>query len=487
MSTGSTVSVASNTSAGAAGGSVIDVSSLVSQLVTAAQAPQQSIITSQTTAVTTQISAIGTLKSALSTFQTALSSLSSISSFNTQTASSSDYSVLSATADSDAALGSYSVQITQLAQAEQLRTDTVFTNPDGSTMTGSSQLTDGTNAAAGTLTVSLGDSSFNVSIDNSNNTLSGIAAAINKATDNPGITATVLQGTDGPHLLLTSSQTGASNPISISVNETDGGSSLAALDTSNSANYTTLTAAQDAEFSVAGVSFTNPSNTVSDAIPGVTLTLKGVSATDSSSTLTVSTDTSTIQSNIDAFVSAYNTLQTTFTNLGGYDSTTQTAGSMMGNALLTGIQSQVRGITHGLVATGSSLYTSLASIGITSNSDGSLSVDDDKLSAALSSNYSAVEQMFAGTSGIATQLNTALTNELGSNGPLASASASLVKQENALTDQTTQLQTQMTALSASLTTQFSALNTLLSSLQSTSSYLSQAFATLPSMNNYNSN
>ena len=493
----STVSIANDSSAGAAGGSVIDVSTLVSQLVTAAQSPQQSIITQQTTAVTTQISAVGTLKSALSTFQSALSSLDSISNFNTQVATTSNVSAFTATADSDAALGSYDVQITQLAKAAQLRTNTQFTTAsDGSVATGSTTLSDGTNDAAGTLTVSLGDTSFNITVDSSNNTLSGIAAAINSASGNPGITASVLQGSDGPHLLLTSAQTGASNDIGISVDETDGGTSLAGLDTTTASNYTTLTPAQDAEFSVAGVDFTSSGNTVDDAVKGVTFTLLKGGTTDTTTgtttpatgTLTVSTDTSTIEDNIKAFVDAYNTLQQTFTSLGGYDSTTGTAGSMMGSALLDGVKNSINGITHGLVSdTGSSLYSSLASIGITSNKDGSLSINQTKLDTALSSNYSAVEQMFAGTSGIATQLNSRLTDVLGADGSIATKSASLVKQENALDDRTTQLQTQMDALSASLTTQFTALNTLLSSLQSTSSYLSQAFATLPSMNNYNKN
>src|SRR5581483_30724 len=119
-STNPIVSVASNTSSGAAGGSVIDVSSLVSQLVSATQAPQEALISSKTQAVTAQISAVGTLKSALSTFQSSLSALNTPSSFNTLAATSSNTTAFTATADSSAVLGSYSVSVTQLAQGEQL-------------------------------------------------------------------------------------------------------------------------------------------------------------------------------------------------------------------------------------------------------------------------------------------------------------------------------------------------------------------------------
>src|SRR6185312_5339109 len=114
------VSVASNTSSGAAGGSVIDVSALVSQLVSATQAPQEALISRKTQAVTAQISAVGTLKSALSTFQSSLSAINTPSAFNTLSAASTDPTAFTATADPDAVLGSYTVDISHLAQGQQL-------------------------------------------------------------------------------------------------------------------------------------------------------------------------------------------------------------------------------------------------------------------------------------------------------------------------------------------------------------------------------
>jgi flagellar hook-associated protein 2 len=458
------VSVASSNSAGAAGGSVINVSELVSELVSATQAPQESLISNQTQAVTAQISAVGTLQSALSTFQSSLSALDTPSAFGSETASSTDPTAFTATAASDATLGSYSVAVTQLAQAEQLVS---------APFAGGSSATVGT----GTLQLSLGGTSFSVTIDDSDNTVAGIAGAINSATGNPGIEASVVTGTDGAHLVLTSSLTGASNTIQIA--ETDGGSGLSALTygTGNTGNYTQESAAQDAEFSIAGVAYTSASNTVTDALSGVTLSLAGTTATPA--TLTVSTNTSSIETNIQAFVSAYNTLQQSLASLGSYDATTATAAPMMGNPLLLGIQSELQSALYSIVDTGSSTYNSLASVGITTNSDGTLSVNATTLAAALSSDFSAVSQLFSGTSGVATSLNSQITSDLGSGGPISSTSQTLVQQEDALTQQSDQLQQQMTALSASLTQQYSALNTLLSSLQTTSSYLTQAFASLP--------
>jgi flagellar hook-associated protein 2 len=460
------VSVASSNSAGAAGGSVINVSELVSQLVSATQGPQETLISNQTQAVTAQISAVGTLKSALSTFQSSLTTLDTPSAFGTETASSTDPTAFTATAGSDATLGSYSVSVTRLAQAQQLVS---------SPFAGGSSTAVGT----GTLQLSLGGTSFTVTINATNDTVAGIAAAINAATGNPGIGASVVTGTDGAHLVLTSSLTGASNTIQVA--ETDSGGGLAAVTygSGNTANYTEPVGStpQDAEFSIAGVAYTSASNTVTGALSGVTLTL--AAPTTSPATLTVATDVSSTETNIEAFVTAYNTMQQSLASLGSYDATTGTAGPLLGNPLLLGTQSELQSALYSIVNTGSSTYNSLASIGITTKSDGSLSVNPVTLSAALSTNYGAVSQLFSGTSGIATSLSSQITADLGSGGPISSTSATLVSQENALTQQSDRLQQQMTALSASLTQQYSSLNTLLSSLQTTSSYLTQAFASLP--------
>ncbi len=458
------VSVASNSSAGAAGGSVIDVGTLVSQLVSADIAPQEKIIAQQTQSVTAEISAVGSLQNALAAFQSSLGALDTPSAFNSLSASSSDNSAFTATVGTDATLGTYSVSVSALAQAQQLVSNA---------FSGGSSATVGT----GTLQLTLGSTSFSLAIDSSDDTLSGIAAAINSASGNPGIQASVVTGTTGAHLVLTSSLTGASNTIGVT--ETDGGTGLSSLTygSGNTSNYTQATAAQDAAFSIAGVSYTSSSNTVTDALSGVTLNL--LATTSTSATLTVADNTSAVEGNVQAFVSAYNALQQSFASLGGYDSTTNTAGPLMGNAALTGAQSQIRSALYSIVDTGSSTYDSLASIGITTNSDGSLSVNSTTLSAALTANFSAVSALFSGTGGVASTLNTILTNELAANGPIQSLSSSLVQENTNLTNQSNQLNQQASAESASLTQEYAALNTLLSSLQTTSSYLTQAFATLP--------
>lgn len=446
---------------------MINVSSLVSQLVAAARAPQDALIASQTQAVTTKISALGTLKGALSTFQSSLAPLMTSASFNAQTATSSNQSVFTATAGSSAVSGTYSLTVSQLASAQQL-----VSKP----FAGGSSSVVGT----GTLQVALGASSFSVTVNSTNNTLAGIAASINTATGNPGVTATIVTGNDGAHLVLSSSLTGSANTIQVT--ETDGGTGLASLTYSSGSpgNYTQNTAAQSASFTLAGVAYTSASNTVTNALTGVNLNLLATNV-GSAATLTVASNTATVQTNIANFVAAYNQLVTALAPLGSYDATTQTAGPMLGDPVLSAMQNQIRRVLNSSVNTGSSTYNTLVSIGITANKDGTLSLNSATLSSALAANFGAVSQLFSSSGGVAATLNSQLTAALGSGGAIGARSITLSKQTNALTSQTNALNAQMAALTTTLTQQYSALNTLLSSMQSTSAYLTQAFAQLPTV------
>src|SRR6185437_7694736 len=155
------VSIASSSSAAGAGGSVINVSSLVSQLVAATEAPQQSLIASQTQTNTTNISALGSLKGALSSFQSALGALSTASKFNVLNASTSNDSVFTASAAGGAIGGTYKITVGNLATAQQLLSGPI---------SGGSGATVGT----GTLTLSLGGTSFNVAVDSADDTIAGV-------------------------------------------------------------------------------------------------------------------------------------------------------------------------------------------------------------------------------------------------------------------------------------------------------------------------
>ena len=461
----SVVSVAGSTSAASAGGSVINVSSLVSQLVAASRAPQDALISKQSSTVTTKISALGALKGALSTFQSSLAMLNKPDAFSAMSAQTSDSGVFTANVSSGAPPGSYAMTVTSLATAQQLLS-TGFVG--GSTAP----------IGPGTLSIQLGATSFNVTVDATNGTIGGLATAINSAADNPGIVAAVVQGSDGAHLLLSSTETGAANTIQVT--ETDAGTALAGVTygTGNIANYTQNTAAQDASFTLAGVAYTSASNTVTDALSDVTLKLTGTTAPGATATLTIANDTGTVAANIESFVAAYNTLQGSVAPLGAYDKTSGSAGPMLGDALLTGIEGEIHHTLQSLV--GTSVYNSLASLGITTQKDGTLQADSTKLQTALAKDFNSVKTLFSGSNGIAAQLDAQIGKELATGGAIDSRSKMLIKQGNALDDQTTILNQQMDAMTRNLTQQYSALNVLLSSLQTTSGYLTQAINSLPS-------
>jgi flagellar hook-associated protein 2 len=464
-SSGSVVSVAASTSAAAAGGSVINVPSLVSQLVGASRAPQDALISRQSSAVTTKISALGTLKGALGTFQSSLATLNKPDTFAAMSAKTSDANVFSANVSPGAPPGSYAVTVSTLASAQQLLS---------APFAGGSTATIGT----GTLSVQLGTQSFSVTLDATNNTVAGLAAAINAASDNPGVVAAVVQGSDGAHLLLSSTETGAANTLQVT--ETDGGTALAAVTygTGNTANYTQNMTAQDASFSVAGVAYTSTGNTVTDALTGVTLKLTGTTAPGATATLNIADDTATVSANIETFVSAYNTLQSSLAPLGAYDKASGGAGPMLGDPLLSGVQGEIRRTLESVV--GTSVYNTLASLGIITQKDGSLQADSTRLQTALSRDFNAVKDLFSGKTGIANQLDAQIGGALAAGGTIDSRSQMLVKQSNALDAQTSELNKQMDAMTKTLTQQYSSLNVLLSSLQTTSAYLTQAIAALPS-------
>ncbi len=462
--------MATSSTSGITGGSQIDVAGLSSQLVTAERAPLDAQISRATTKATTQISALGTLKGALSTFQDAIASLKTVASFSSRTATSADKTVFTASATGSAAPGTYGIEVTQLAKAEQLASKPF--------VSGSTQV-----VGTGVLTLTVGAKSFSITIDSTNSTVGGIRDAINAAPDNPGIQATLIQATDGAHLVLSSAATGATNTISVAQSGGDGGLAPLVYNPLLKTNYTELATAQDAIVKVATFEHHSSTNTVTGAIDGVTLNL----ASEKPGTilnLTIAPDTDTATTRIKAFVTAYNALEAQLAGLRRYDATTQSAGPLLGDSLLTGIESQLRRTLGAQVTAASGPYQSLSSIGITTQADGTLTVDDGKLSAALTSNFDGVAAIFGSANGVAAQLSKQVDDKLASGSAIDVRSKSLVKQQKDLTDKQSAVDARMDALKTQYVKQFTALDTLLSQLQTTSTYLTQQFDAISKISSY---
>ena len=453
----------------AVGGSQIDARSLATQLVAAERMTLDQQVARQSTKVTTQISALGSLMGSMASFKTALASLSSVSAFNLRTATSGDITTFTATANGSAVQGSYDIEVLQLAKAQQIAT-TPFAG-GGSTVVGN-----------GTLTLSMGGSSFSVEITEANSTLAGIRDAINGAADNTGVRATLVQGDAGARLVLSSSTTGAANAIEVSHADGDGGLAQLAYSASAPANYTTIKPAQDAIIRVAGAESTSADNSLEDVIDGVTLTLLKETPEDTPVSLDVAYDSATVTKRVEQFVLAYNALASQIAKLRGYDAASGVAGPMLGDSMLAGIESELRRTLSTAVEGQPEGFQTLAAIGITTQRDGAIRIDATKLQNAMSANPDAVARLFGSEQGVGARLSAHVSTRLESNAALDMRSKTLSKQQQDIQKRVSDIDARMEVRLQAYIRQFTRLDTMLSQLQVTSSYLTQQIESLGNLN-----
>lgn len=447
-------------------GSGIDINSLVSQLVAAEGQPAFNAILRQEDSVNARLSGIGTLKSALSTFETAVNKLKDGSLFKTHKATSSDESILKATAGTGSVAGSYAVEVTQLAKKQKSITAAEFAST--STVVGT-----------GTLTfAATSGSSFSVTADSSNNTLEGLRDAINSASGNTFVTASIINVDNSTStgtiskLVLTSKNTGTTNAFTVTGSDDDGNNTdTSGLSQLFSTNLTAQTAAADAIIEVDGQTATRGSNAITDVLPGITFDLKAA-AVGTTVNVDVSVDNDAISKTISDFVTAYNALHTTAKALGKYGGADDTDnGALIGDATLRYVTSQLRQDTTNIVSSITGSYNSLAMIGVTIDKDGVMALDSDQLDTALSADFQSVSDVFSSSDGVANRLYTRLDGYLQSGGPLDSQQTSLKKQLTTLEDRRTDVQGRMDNLRKSLQKQFIAMDTLVGRFNSTGSFL----------------
>lgn len=388
-------------------GSGLDTAGIISKLMAVESQPLTQLQTTEDK-TNSQISAYGQVQSDLSTFQSTLLSLSNINTLNTVSATSSDSSVASVTTATGAAAGNYTLEVSQLAQAQQLvgagQASSTATIGSGSattitfdfgTISGGSKDATSQKYSGATFT-SNGLASKSITIDSSNNTLTGIRDAINGA--GMGVTATIINdGTTSPYrLLLTNSQTGATQSMRISVNGDSAVSSLMSEDPTSSTNqnFSETSAAQSANFKLNGVSITKTSNVVSDALQGVTFTLNKTNV-GSPINVSLTNNSSGLASSIKSFIQAYNTLDSSLASLTSYDQTSKTGAVLYGESTIAQARNQIKNIITKALPSSSNGYTLLNNIGITFQKDGTLAADSTKLNNAISSNFSGVAGLFA--------------------------------------------------------------------------------------------
>ncbi|OGB19699.1 MAG: hypothetical protein A2W72_09865 [Burkholderiales bacterium RIFCSPLOWO2_12_67_14] len=359
-------------------GSGLDVQSIVSQLVALEKAPLKQLQT-QASSFQTRLSTYGNIKSQITALGDAAGKLAGASGWNAVSATSSNPSAIGVTVSAGAPATSITMAVQQLAKAQSTASGAVAAD---------------TAMGTGSMTIELGSwsgSSFTagagtpvaVTINAGEDSLAEIAAKINDA--DAGVSATVLKDASGERLLVRSKETGLENGFRITVADDDGndtdasGLSRLAFDVGNANGMSSSQSAQNALATINGVSISSASNRLADTLPGMTLQLSQV--TTEPVEIEVSSDTEAVRANVQAFVDAYNTINTTLATATRYDATTKVAGALQGDSTATGLHNALRSMMRSITA--SSPYTRLADVGIELQTGGKLSIDSEKFDAAL--------------------------------------------------------------------------------------------------------
>ncbi|WP_374438696.1 flagellar filament capping protein FliD [Pseudomonas panipatensis] len=454
-------------------GSGIDISSIVTSLVSAQKSPKQNQISTQQSNANTQLSAMGTLQSALATFQSALTALNDAKSFAGLAATSSNTSFVTAKMGTGATAGTYDINVTSLATSSKVATQYVSAS---------------TSFGAGSLKITQGNSNYNVSVS-AGASLSSIRDSINSQLKSSGITANIITDSTGSRLALSSSVTGSGSDISVAAS---GDSSLSALNidgvntkaSATSGGYVSAPAA-NAVYSIDGLSMSSSTNTITSAISGVEFDLVAAGQAK----VSVATNTDGLRTSIQSFVNAYNAMVSTTNSLTKVTTTTASDGTTKTSAAALSSDAMTRTLLNGLrnelvgSSTSGGSIKLLSQLGISTQTDGTLSIDDTKLTTALTNNFSSVQGFFTGTGGLLDRMSNSLNVYTQTNGLLDQRKGNLQDTLNTLATQLTALNTRMDKLTTTLMAKYTAMDTLVSQLNATSS---SVLTTLNALNNKSS-
>lgn len=463
-------------------GSNLDLSGLLDRLAAAESQPLVAL-QKQQVSYTAKLSAYGTLQNALTSFQAAASKLADATVFKGATVASTATDVLSASADSAAVAGTYAVSVTQLAQAQSLVSSGVASatsaigagaattvTVDFGSIVGTLDTTIGTYNAGATFTADAARPPVSLTIDSTNTTLAGIRDAVNKTTG-IGVSASIVNDGTINRLVLTSTTTGEKSSMRISVSGDAAVGLLLANDPTGTQNLKQTITATDAALTVNGIAVTSATNTMASSVQGVTMTLAKIG----SSTLTVSRDTAPVESAVSAFVNAYNSLQSTASQLSRYDVSKKSGAALVGDSTLRSIQT---GIRTALNTPQAGTLKVLSTVGVSLQKDGALVFDATKLKSAFAGNRDAVVELFAGTggnTGYGVQVSALVGTFTGTDGKLSNATAGVNTTLKSLGTQFVATEVSVQAKVARFRAQFTQLDLMMARMNSTTSYLTQQF------------
>lgn len=445
----------------ATSGQGFDVTATVNQIVTnlqSVEAPWKA----QLTAYQNKDTVLSSLGSQLSTLTTDLQNLTDFSGvLASKQGSSSDTNVLELnSASSSAVAGTHTITVQSLAQ----------------TSTAASGVVAASDVLAGSVTLQVGSGTAQtVNVDAANPTLAGLAAAINAAAI--GVTATVLTDTSGARLSIVSSTGGSAGTLTVSGTLTD------TTQSNQSVPVTQIQTGLDVSMLVDGVQLTSATNTVSNAIPGVTFQLLTAKPAESVQVV-IANDAASVTSAVTTFVNDYNAVMKAINTQEGKDASGN-AEPLYGSTVLAQLQQSLQGGLQG--AYGSKTINSLYALGVTANQDGTISLNTDTLTSALNSNYSDVVSFFQDAGSFGATFAATLNN-LGSGYSTGAISLALNEnksQEKSLNDDISNQEALIATQKTHLTAELNAANQVLQSIPQLIQQVNEMYSAITGYNQKN--
>ena len=465
-------------------GSGLDIESMITQLVAAERAPVVKLQT-EASSLQTKLSTYGKLQSGMAALRDAASALTRASTWNATTGTSSDAASVAVTTSASTLPGSYSIEVQRLASV-QSNASGVYASADALVGEGTLRIELGTWGAGGSFTLKDGASAVNISVGPPAESLAQLRDKINALSS--GVVASVLSDASGARLVLRSAATGEANGFRVGVTDSDGnnadGLGLSALAFDPSAGVLTMAqalAAANAAASLNGLSIGSDSNTLSNVLDGMTLSLGKV--TSAPVLVEAKPDTASIRKALDTFVTAYNDLNKLLAEQTKYDAASKTAGALQGDSAAVAMRAQMRGLL-GSSSGASAMFSRLAEVGFDVQTDGSIKLDQTKLANGLA-NLGEMKKLFSNSdlltpsnNGMAVQLRAMADGVLAMDGSISTRTEGLRKRIELNEDRQEQLEDRITLVEKRLRAQYTALDRQMASLNSLSSYVTQQIAAL---------
>ena len=464
-------------------GSGLDVNSIVQQLVAIERKPIDALAAQKTT-LQDKLSSFGLLQSYTVNIQDAAAALAKPALWQQTTATSSDKTTVAASSGTTAVPGNYSVEVTQLAQAQALASKqyAASTDPVG---TGTLRIELGGWTAGGAPFIpQTPPTQVDIPINVGEDSMESVRAKINAS--NANVSASIVRDSGGAKLIIRSNSTGLQQSMRISAVPADppatpGGPTLNDLVFDNPAGSATMTqslAPKDAAALVNGLPVTSATNTLANVVEGVTLTLSQTTAAGKPVQVAVGVDSESMKKALNDFAKAYTDINKYIVEQTKYDPDKKVASPLQGDRATLTLQSQLRSMI-GATGSASTAFTRLSDVGLEIQADGSLKLNESKFSTALgklpelSKALSFNDTANPNAAGFAVRIKSLTEQMTQSEGPVTTRTQGLRDSISRNDKQTAKLEERVAQVQARLLRQYSALDTSLSKLNGLNSYITQ--------------